>query len=106
MTRLGCMTGFTTATVCPLRRPSSPRARPAGAASRDMSISVATNAAAQQGMNVRMRLNDESPNAPLHGSDVCAIVVTYHPDAALAVRLGRIAPQVGAIVMVDNGSTD
>jgi rhamnosyltransferase len=57
-------------------------------------------------MNVRMRLNDESPKAPLHGSDVCAIVVTYHPDAALAARLGRIAPQVGAIVMVDNGSTD
>jgi rhamnosyltransferase len=58
------------------------------------------------GMNVRMRLNDESPKAPLHGSDVCAIVVAYHPDAALAARLSRIAPQVGAIVIVDNGSSD
>lgn len=58
------------------------------------------------GMNVRMRLNDESPEAPLHGSDVCAIVVAYHPDAALAARLSRIAPQVGAIVIVDNGSSD
>ena len=57
-------------------------------------------------MNVRMRLNDESPEPPLHGSAVCAILVTYHPDAELAARLRRIDPQVGAIVIVDNGSTD
>lgn len=49
------------------------------------------------GMDVRMRL---------HGSAVCAILVTYHPDSALPARLGRVAPQVGAIVIVDNGSAD
>jgi rhamnosyltransferase len=58
------------------------------------------------GMNVRMPVNDESPEPPLHGSAVCAILVTYHPDAGLAARLSRIAPQVGALVIVDNGSTD
>lgn len=57
-------------------------------------------------MDVSMRLNDESPKPPLHGSAVCAILVTYHPDSTLAQRLERVAPQVGAIVIVDNGSSD
>jgi rhamnosyltransferase len=57
-------------------------------------------------MDVRMRLNEESLAPSLHGGAVCAILVTYHPDAALPARLARIAPQVGAIVIVDNGSAD
>ncbi len=35
---------------------------------------------------------------------VCAVLVTYHPDAGLAERLARIRPQVGALVVVDNHS--
>jgi len=38
--------------------------------------------------------------------DVCAVVVTYHPDADLAIRLRGIAQQVARVVIVDNGSTD
>jgi rhamnosyltransferase len=38
--------------------------------------------------------------------DVCAIVVTYHPDSAFPNRLDTLSPQVGTIVIVDNGSAD
>src|ERR1700723_4483391 len=48
----------------------------------------------------------ESPEPRLHGSAVCAVLVTYHPDPELPARLSRMAPQVGAIVIVDNGSAD
>jgi rhamnosyltransferase len=40
----------------------------------------------------------------MNSKDVCAIVVTYHPDREFPERLGRIAPQIGALVIVDNGS--
>jgi rhamnosyltransferase len=40
----------------------------------------------------------------MNRNDVCAIVVTYHPDGEFPERVGRIAPQVGALVVVDNGS--
>ncbi len=43
---------------------------------------------------------------PLQAADVCAIVVTYHPDVELPSRLRSIRRQVGAVVIVDNGSTD
>jgi rhamnosyltransferase len=45
------------------------------------------------------------PGSGAAGS-VCAIVITYHPDAALPDRLDRIRPQVNGIVIVDNGSSD
>jgi rhamnosyltransferase len=38
--------------------------------------------------------------------DVCAVVVTFHPDAELPIRLRGIAQQVARVVIVDNGSTD
>ena len=38
------------------------------------------------------------------GSQVCAILVSYHPDAELPRRAARILEQAGALVMVDNGS--
>jgi rhamnosyltransferase len=41
-----------------------------------------------------------------NATDVCAIVVTYHPDGEFPDRLGRILPQVGALVIVDNGSDE
>jgi len=37
---------------------------------------------------------------------VCAIVVTYGPDAAFPARLRNVAPQVGMTVIVDNGSSE
>ncbi len=38
------------------------------------------------------------------GASVCAIVVTYRPDQDLPARLEHIRRQVGALVIVDNGS--
>jgi rhamnosyltransferase len=35
---------------------------------------------------------------------ICAVVVTYHPDASFEERLVRIEPQVGRVVIVDNAS--
>jgi rhamnosyltransferase len=37
--------------------------------------------------------------------NVCAVVVTYHPDADFVHRIALLAPQVQRIVVVDNGST-
>jgi len=37
--------------------------------------------------------------------DVYAVVVTYHPDPGFPDRLARIRPQVGRVVVVDNGSS-
>lgn len=39
--------------------------------------------------------------------DVCAVLVTYHPDPkALATQLAALAPQVGRVVIVDNASAE
>jgi rhamnosyltransferase len=40
------------------------------------------------------------------GSQVCAIVITYHPDEALPDRLDRLRPQVKGVIIIDNGSTE
>ncbi|HSZ09229.1 MAG TPA: glycosyltransferase family 2 protein [Steroidobacteraceae bacterium] len=40
------------------------------------------------------------------GQGVCAITVAYHPDADFPVRSARILREVGALVIVDNGSDD
>jgi rhamnosyltransferase len=42
---------------------------------------------------------------PARGN-VCAVLVTYHPDSEFPARLSRIIPQVGGTVIVDNGSCD
>jgi rhamnosyltransferase len=43
--------------------------------------------------------------SPLRVADVCAVLVTYHPDlAVLARQLAALAPQVGHVVLVDNAS--
>lgn len=39
-----------------------------------------------------------------NGRQVCAILVSYHPDAELPHRAARILEQAGALVIVDNGS--
>ena len=37
-------------------------------------------------------------------ASVCAVFVTYHPEARFAAQLPGIAAQVGGVVIVDNGS--
>jgi rhamnosyltransferase len=41
-----------------------------------------------------------------NGQDVCAITVAFHPDAKYPMRVERILREVGALVIVDNGSGD
>jgi rhamnosyltransferase len=42
---------------------------------------------------------------PVSKADVCAVVVTYHPDPGFPDRLDRVRRQVGRVVVVDNGSS-
>lgn len=46
---------------------------------------------------------DTSPPAPVV-QNICAVIVTYYPDADLGDRIERVAKQVGQTVVVDNGS--
>jgi rhamnosyltransferase len=46
-----------------------------------------------------------APGETTSGTDVCAIAVTYHPDATFPARADRILRQVGGLVIVDNGSS-
>lgn len=41
---------------------------------------------------------------PVSKADVCAVVVTYHPDPGFPDRLARVRSQVRRVVVVDNGS--
>ena len=36
---------------------------------------------------------------------VCAVIVTYHPSAAMLENMAKVLPQVHGLVVVDNGST-
>lgn len=38
------------------------------------------------------------------GRQICAVLVTYHPDAGLPDRVNRILEQAGGLVIVDNAS--
>jgi len=51
-------------------------------------------------------MDEEMPDQPAARGQVCAVVVTYHPDHDFPARLTRIAPQVAATFIVDNGSSD
>jgi rhamnosyltransferase len=44
-------------------------------------------------------------SAPVERSNICAVIVTYFPKAGCADNLTALAPQVGHIVVVDNGSS-
>jgi rhamnosyltransferase len=46
------------------------------------------------------------PDELTDGQDVCAITVAFHPDADFPARSARILREVGALVIVDNGSND
>jgi rhamnosyltransferase len=45
-----------------------------------------------------------APGPLASGRDVCAVLVTYHPDEGLPIRIERVLREVGALVIVDNGS--
>ena len=38
------------------------------------------------------------------GHEVCAVLVSFHPDAGLPRRVAAVAAQTGGVVIVDNGS--
>ncbi|HXO31220.1 MAG TPA: glycosyltransferase family 2 protein, partial [Candidatus Acidoferrales bacterium] len=45
-------------------------------------------------------------DVPTNGQEVCAITVAYHPDEKFPMRVERVLREVGALVIVDNGSND
>lgn len=49
--------------------------------------------------------DDLHDRAPVR-AQVCAVWVTYHPDEGVASRVRRVLPQVGATLIVDNGSSE
>lgn len=54
-----------------------------------------------------MTPSDPTNSGLRRSEDVCAVLVTWHPDlVVLAEQLAALAPQVGCIVLVDNASDD
>jgi rhamnosyltransferase len=53
-----------------------------------------------------MQVADAAHGSTAAARRICAIVVTYHPPDEFPRVIGRILPQVGAIVIVDNGSDE
>ena len=51
-------------------------------------------------------MHPDPPARPPAQSDVCAVLVAYHPDDGFPARVAAIAAQVGATFIIDNGSTD
>ena len=49
-------------------------------------------------------MQENIPGAPASAEGICAVLVSFHPDAELPVRVNRILGEVGALVIVDNGS--
>jgi rhamnosyltransferase len=49
-------------------------------------------------------MTDGTADWPRDRHDVCAVLVTYHPDNELPDRVRRVLRQVGKLVIVDNGS--
>lgn len=45
-------------------------------------------------------------HVPPSKSNICAVIVTYHPDENLQLRINRIAKQVSKVIIVDNNSSD
>lgn len=46
-----------------------------------------------------------APDHPTSGERICAVLVSFHPDPGLPARIELILAQVGALVIVDNGSS-
>lgn len=51
-------------------------------------------------------MKDREIGRVANARELCAIVVTYHPDSQLPIRLTSVLRQVAALVIVDNGSAD
>ena len=51
------------------------------------------------------RVNRFMSTTAIERSEICAIVVTYFPKAGCADNLAALAPQVGKLLIVDNGSS-
>ncbi len=49
-------------------------------------------------------MQDNVRGAPAGAKGICAVLVSFHPDADLPARVNRILGEVGALVIVDNGS--
>jgi rhamnosyltransferase len=49
-------------------------------------------------------MNDSVPDRAPSSRDVCAVLVTYHPDPGFTERVGLVLRQIGTLVIVDNGS--
>jgi rhamnosyltransferase len=49
-------------------------------------------------------MTNGAPERLASGKEVCAVLVTYHPDTGFPARVSRVLPQVGALITVDNGS--
>jgi rhamnosyltransferase len=57
-------------------------------------------------------LSGERPGTPVEPDltrlttrEICAVIVTYHPDSDLFRRIEKVVPQVGQTVIVDNASS-
>lgn len=50
-------------------------------------------------------MNNTASDELTNGRAVCAIIAAFHPDAKFPMRCERILRQVGALVIVDNGSS-
>jgi rhamnosyltransferase len=51
-------------------------------------------------------MSDRAAAPTRNANDVCAVVVTYHPDPDFPARQSRLLEQVAELVIVDNGSDD
>jgi rhamnosyltransferase len=49
-------------------------------------------------------VKDKMPAHPTGARSICAVLVSFHPGADLPARVNGILGQVGALVIVDNGS--
>lgn len=49
-------------------------------------------------------MQERVPEHPTSGKSICAVLVSFHPDPDLPARVNRIMAQVGALMIVDNGS--
>ena len=49
---------------------------------------------------------DSVPGALTSGSEVCAVLVTFHPDEGLPARIEQVLLEVAALVVIDNGSDE
>jgi rhamnosyltransferase len=57
-------------------------------------------------LQITICMKDAVADKLTNGQDVCAITVAFHPDAEFPLRVERALREVGAMVIVDNGSGD